>query len=218
METVRAACRNFSVLVIVTLHLASFCHLYSSCSCLCHILLFLKSSLQSTQHIWTQLSTEALHRVLAHLSLHAYAHSCSLAVTLMYLNVVCEVEGGLRYRFGIECRMMQCPYVILKTFRAHDSSMKNLSLPPPPLLIPPCVLSALMVCENVQPVLPSPQAPVAVFTRFCSFVFTCRHTFAWLHECRQTRMCRISFTPDFDKVMSNSHLSGVLDSLATGGN
>lgn len=114
--------------MIVTWHLASFCHLSSSCFCLCHILLLLKSSLQSTQQIWMQLSTEALDCVLAGLSLHAHTHSCSLAVTLMYLNVVGEVEGGLRYWSSIEWWMMQCPYVILKLFRAHDSSMKLLLL------------------------------------------------------------------------------------------
>lgn len=63
----------------------------------------------------------------------------------MCLNVVCEVEGGLRYWSGIEWWMMQCPYVILKTFRAHSIGLTapwNISLSPPPLLIPPCVLSA----------------------------------------------------------------------------
>lgn len=114
------------------------------------------------------ISAEALGCDLADLSLHANAHSCSLAVTLIYLNVVCEVEGGLPYRSGIEWGMMQCPYVLLKTFRAHDGSMKHLYLPPL-LLIRPCVLSTPTVCENVQPFLPSPPAPVALSTRFCSF-------------------------------------------------
>lgn len=39
-----------------------------------------------------------------------------------------------------------------------------------------------------------------------------------IHTCTQTQTCCIFITSDFDKVMSNSHLSEAVDSLATGGN
>jgi len=139
---------------------------------------------------------------------HTHAHS-SLAVTLMCLNVVCEVEGGLRYWSGIEWWMMQCPYVILKTFRARSVGMTapwNIALSPPPLLIPPCALSWNV--ESVSPTLEPLFPPLA----FCFFY---QHVFL---ATLQPFCCCIFFTFDFDKVMSNSHLSEPVDRLATGGN
>lgn len=86
----------------------------------------------------------------------------------MCLNVVCEVEGGLRYWSGIEWWMMQCPYVILKTFRARSVCMTapwNISLSPPPLLIPPCVLSAPGLW-NVEPFFAVATSSVSLLTHF----------------------------------------------------
>lgn len=158
--------------------------------------MFKKSSFGALSRFLCDLSTEALDCVL----LGTHSHSCSLAVTLMYLNVVWEVEGGLRYWSDIEWWMMQCPYVILKTFKAP----RNLFFPPPPASsLPPCLWNVkvgffLSPSHNLWP-----------FSHvFVSFCVTCRHTFAYHHGCGQTRLCHIFIAPDFDKVMSNSHLSG----------
>lgn len=126
---------------------------------------------------------------------------CSFAVTLMCLNVVWKVEGGLCYRSDIERGMMQCPYVILKTFRAPWTILFIFTKSPHPrILFAPGLW-------NVEVVFATIAAPVAIFTHFWFLCITCRHTFAYHLECGQTRMCHIFITPDFDKVMSNSHLS-----------
>lgn len=157
-----------------------------------------------------QLSTEALDCVLLTVSLYTCAHahtlSCSLAVTLMCLNGVCEVEGGLRYRSGIEWWMMQCPYVILKTFRACtvDTAVPWNISPFVPQLIPPRVLSAPSLL-NVEPVLlavlpacppsqisPAPAARVTSVLHLVPFV-TCLHTAFNTHKRR--------------RVASSSHLT-----------
>lgn len=137
----------------------------------------------------------------------------------MYLNVVSEVEGGLRYWSGIEWWMMQCPHVILKTFRARSvdiTAQWNVSLFPSPLLIPPCVLSAPSLW-NVEMVLPLLHL-LWRFSHILLLCVTCWHTFTHKHECTQTQTCCIFMTSDFDKVMSNSHLSEEVDRLDTGAN
>lgn len=115
-----------------------------------------KILLRCTQQISVWLSTEALDCVL----LGTHLRSCSLAVTLMYLNVVWEVEGGLRYWSDIEWWMMQCPYVILKTFKAPWNRFFFSSSPPPASFCPHVYeMSRCFFFVTIA-------APVAIFTRF----------------------------------------------------
>lgn len=135
------------------------------------------------------------------------ARTHTLLLISSHLNVSkWSLWGGLRYRSGIEWWMMQCPYVILKTFRACtvDTAVPWNISPFVPQLIPPCVLSAPSLL-NVEPVLlavlpacppsqisPAPAARVTSMLHLVPFV-TCLHTAFNTHKRR--------------RVASSSHLT-----------